>query len=72
MDCRAGEQHVRTALTGFLKTRDVVLLNYKTPTSAEASHQDTQIIKLHRVIGKFDQNVPVPYAIPATDEKNRV
>jgi hypothetical protein len=41
----AGEQHLHTALTGFSKTRDVVLLSYKTPTSAEASHQDNQIIK---------------------------
>ena len=62
----AGEQHVRTALTGFLKTRDVVLLNYKTPTSAEASHQDTQIIKLHRIIGNSIRTFqyPTPFQLP--------
>lgn len=47
----AGEQHVRSALTDFLKTRNVVLVNHKETTSAEANHQDNQIIKLHRVVG---------------------
>tara|TARA_R110002072_G_scaffold45105_10_gene125717 strand:+ start:1257 stop:1835 length:579 start_codon:yes stop_codon:yes gene_type:complete len=62
----AGEQHVRSALTDFLKTRDVVLVNYKASTAAEANHRDNQIIKLHRVVGNSIRvfQYPTPLQLP--------
>lgn len=62
----AGEKHVRTALTDFLKTRDVVLLDYKASTAAQASHLDNQIIKLHRVVGNSIRifQYPTPFQLP--------
>lgn len=62
----AGEQHVRSALTDFLKTRDVVLVNYKASTAAEANHRDNQITKLHRVVGNSIRvfQYPTPLQLP--------
>lgn len=62
----AGEKHVRTALKYFLETRDVVLVDYKASTAAEASHMDNQIIKLHRVVGNSIRvfQYPTPFQLP--------
>jgi hypothetical protein len=62
----AGEKHVRRALSDFLKTRDVVLINYKTSNAAQVSHLDNQIIKLHRVVGNSIRmfQFPTPFQLP--------
>ena len=62
-----GEQHIRSALTDFLKTRDVELLNYRTSASPEENHQNNQLIKLHRVVGNSIRvyQYPTPFQLPS-------
>lgn len=62
----AGEKYVREAISEFLKTRDIVLVNYTEPRQADRQHTHSQIVKLHRAVGNSIRvfQYPTPFQLP--------